>query len=312
MRNVLVLLNARAGTMLDRGADGVREALLDALAGERLDIKILQPRELIRAIAKLDGGDHDTIIVGGGDGSVSAAAHALTGSGRTLGVLPFGTMNLLARDLGLPADPLAAIAALKAATPRAIDLATVNGRHFHSVSGLGFFSQMARAREEHRDLPGKLLRVGAAAFRALTRSGRLSLHVEIEGQGRAIDTYALLVTVNRFAGDQWRRSALDAGTLEIHIARDEGALARLKAGADLLTGAWRDNDGIESFACTRLKISSLRERAWVATDGELRRETMPLDYRMKPRALNVLAPRLTSPAAISAASRALRPSGGST
>jgi diacylglycerol kinase family enzyme len=126
-------------------------------------------------------------------------------------------------------------------------------------------------------------------MRALTRTGRLSLHVEVQGQARAIDTYALLVTVNRFGGEGWRRASLDGGMLEIHIARDEGALAKLKAGADLLTGAWRDNDGIESVACTRLRISSLRRRVWVATDGELRRETMPLDYEVKPRALSVLA-----------------------
>lgn len=292
MRNILVLLNARAGTMLDRGADGVREALNGALGGQgrSLDIKVLQPRELIHAIRGIRQSGHDTIVIGGGDGSVSAAAHKLAGSGKTLGVLPFGTMNLFARDLGLPADPLEAIAELRAATPRRVDLATLNGRHFHSISGLGFFSQMARAREEHRDLPGKLLRVGAAAMRALTRTGRLSLHVEAEGERRAIDTYALLVTVNRFGGEGWRRGALDGGMFEIHIARDEGALARLKAGADLLTGSWRDNDGIESFNCQRLTISSQRYRAWVATDGELRRERMPLDYEIKPGALGVLVP----------------------
>lgn len=291
MRNILVLLNARAGTMLDRGADGVREALNNAIGAKgKLDVKVLQPRELIRAIRTIRESAHDTIIVGGGDGSVNAAAHVLSGSDKTLGILPFGTMNLLARDLGLPADPLDAIAALKNAAPRRIDLATLNGRHFHSISGLGFFSQMARAREEHRDLPGKLLRVGAAALRALTRTGRLALHVEAEGERRAIDTYALLVTVNRFGGEGWRRATLDGGALEVHIARDEGALGKLKAGADLLTGSWRDNDGIDSFTCTRLTISSARDRIFVATDGELRRETMPLNYEMKAGALTVLVP----------------------
>jgi diacylglycerol kinase family enzyme len=292
MRNILVLLNARAGTMLDRGADGVRDALNDALGGRSraIDIRVLQPRDLIRAIGHIHESEHDTIIVGGGDGSVSAAAHALAGSRKTLGVLPFGTMNLLARDLRLAADPLEAIAALKNAAPRRIDLGTLNGRHFHSISGLGFFSQMARAREEHRDLPGKLLRVGAAALRALSRTGRITLRVEADGARRAIDTYALLVTANRFGGEGWTRAALDGGMLEVHIARDEGALARLKAGADLLTGAWRDNDGIESFTCTRLKISSPRRRVWVATDGELRRESVPLDYAIRARALTVLAP----------------------
>ncbi len=291
MRRILILLNKRAGTLLDRGADGLREALNGALggAGRSLDIRILHPREMGHAIGKIAQNDHDTVIIGGGDGSVSAAAHALSNSEKTLGVLPFGTLNLLARDLNMPLDPDAAILALARATPRRIDLASLNGRLFHSISGLGFFSQMARAREEHRDLPGKILRLGAAAMRALTRTGRFSFDVEIEGKRRAIETYALMVTCNTFAGTGWRRETLDGGTLEIHFARDEGALAKMKAGADMLTGAWRDNDGIESLSAQRLRISAARHRAWVATDGELRREHMPLEYQIKPRALNVLA-----------------------
>jgi diacylglycerol kinase family enzyme len=159
---------------------------------------------------------------------------------------------------------------------------------FHSISGLGFFSQMARAREEHRDLPGKILRVGAAALRALTRTGRFSLEIEVKGERRAIDTYALLVTCNHFDGEGWARQSLDGGALEVHIARDEGALGKLQAGANMLTGGWRDYEGIESFSATKLRISSPRHRAWVATDGELRREHMTLEYQIKPRALRVL------------------------
>jgi diacylglycerol kinase family enzyme len=292
MRNVLVLLNARAGTLIDRGADGIREALHTALGarGRKLDIRLVQPRAMASAIAQAARSDHDTIVIGGGDGSVSAAAHALAGGGRTLGVIPFGTLNLLARDLGFPPDPDEAIAALGTARARAIDLAGVNGRAFHSLSGLGFFSQMARAREEARDLPGKILRVGAAAFAALRRSGRFSLRVETDGRARDIETYALLVTCNRFGGAGWRRDALDGGTLEIHVARDEGALAKLKAGADLVSGGWRDNDGIVSFTARRVRIDGARRRAFVATDGELRRETLPLDYEIRPGALRVLAP----------------------
>lgn len=286
MPDILVLLNARAGALLSGGAQ-VRAALHESL-GDRAEIRLLRPRAMPRAIAQAAHSDFDTVVVGGGDGSVNCAAQAFAGTDKTLGVLPCGTMNLFARDLGMPQDPLAAAQCLAQTAPRLIDLGSVNGRPFHSLSGLGFFSQMARAREEARDLPGRLLRVGAAALRAFARSGRFSLSVAIDGRRREIDTYAVLVTCNRFSGADWRRRALDGGELEIHIAEDEGALARLQAAADLVSGEWRDNPGILSVPAQEIRIGSLRPRAWVSSDGELRRERTPLDYAIRRKALRVL------------------------
>ncbi len=291
MRKILVILNARAGTLIDIGAAGVHAALHEALDGPAtmVTVREVQPRAMLDAIGRGAAADYDTIIIGGGDGSVSAAVGALAGSGKTLGVIPCGTLNLLARDLGMPGEPLAAIAALKSAEPRAIDLAAINGRLFHSLSGLGFFSQMARAREEMRDLPGKLLRVGAAAIRALSRTGCFYLDVAIDGRARHFETYGVLVTCNRFGGADWRRDALDGDALEIHIAQGETTLQRLITGTELLAGTWRDHDCVISLPARAVSITSARRRAWVATDGELRREDAPLNYEIRPKALTILA-----------------------
>ena len=155
---------------------------------------------------------------------------------------------------------------------------------------MGFFSQMARAREETRDLPGKALQLIAAAARAFRRTGRFTLDISIDGRTQHINSVAVLVTVNRFSGEQWRRARLDEGTLEAHIVESTGALGKLKAGADLLTGAWRNNPGIRSVRAQRVVIYSGRSRAWVSTDGELVRERMPLTYEIRPRALKMLVP----------------------
>ena len=292
MRDVSVILNARAGALLGRNRAEIKSAVADALGvdGRRVEVAFASGRSITHAIDRAAAGRYDTLIVGGGDGSVSYAASRLAGSEKALGVLPLGTMNLLGRDLGMPSGLPEMLVALSRARPRRIDLATLNGRLFHSLSGIGFFSQMARAREEARYLPGRLLQIGSAALRAFARTGRSAFTVDINGRSRQIDSYALLVTCNRFGGKDWRRDALEGGTLEIHIARDEGALARLKAGADLISGDWGDNPGIESYPAEKIIIASARSRAYVATDGELRRETMPLCYAIKPRALNVLMP----------------------
>jgi diacylglycerol kinase family enzyme len=184
MRYALVLLNARAGALIDSGGAHIREQIARSLSqrAERVEIRLLEPLDMPRAIAEAARGEPDTLIVGGGDGSASLAAEALAGGDKLLGVLPLGTMNLLARDLGMPADPHEAAAMLAEATPRRIDLASVNGRPFHTLSGLGFFSQMARAREETRGHPfGRLLSVGVAAFRALRRAGYFAVEVTAAG-----------------------------------------------------------------------------------------------------------------------------------
>jgi diacylglycerol kinase family enzyme len=290
MKNVLVLLNARAGTLIDAGSADIVGEIDAALKGRagRVETRLLQPNEITRAIAAAARGPYDTVIVGGGDGSVSVAAAALANSDKVLGVLPFGTMNLFGRDLGMPRDPREAIAALADATPRRIDLAEINGRPFHTLSGLGFFSLMARAREEVRGHPlGRFASVVIAWGRALRRTYPFTIDVAVEGRRESVTALAVLVTNNRFGAD-WLRPRLDEGTLEMHLVEDEGALTKLKASAALLTGAWREEQGIRSVAARDIMIASRRRHAHASTDGERIRERTPLRYRVLPGALNVL------------------------
>jgi diacylglycerol kinase family enzyme len=290
MRHVLVLLNARAGTLIDAGTEDIVALIESTLKPrcESLEIRLLQPRDLPGAIADAARGSHDTVIVGGGDGSVSAAVAAFSGGEKVLGVLPFGTMNLFARDLGMPSDVREAIAALAIVAPRRIDLAEINGRPFHTLSGLGFFSQMARAREEVRGHPlGRFVSLVLAWFRALRRTATFTIDIVLDGRSERVNALAVLVTNNRFGMD-WRRAHLDGGVLEMHLVEDHGTLTKLKASAALLTGSWRTEQEIRSIVATNLTITSRRRHASASTDGELVRERLPLRYRVLPGALSVL------------------------
>jgi len=297
MKRILVLLNARAGTLIDAGTDSIVKQIEAALKPrcDSLDIRLLQPRDLPGAIADAALGIHDTVIVGGGDGSVSAAVAAFSGGEKLLGVLPFGTMNLLARDLGMPSDAREAVAALSAVTPHRIDLAEVNGRPFHTLSGLGFFSQIAKAREETRGHPlGRFVGLMLAWFRALRRTAPFTIDIVLAGRRERVSALALLVTNNRFGSD-WRRARLDEGILEMHVVEEQGTLTKLKASAALVTGAWRTEQEIRSIVANELIIVNRRRHARASTDGELVRERIPLRYRMLPRALTVLSAKTASP-----------------
>lgn len=300
MRHVLVLLNAKAGTLQERDGAAVRVEVARRLSAKRREVEVhlLTGDNLVRALRAAGRGPHDTVIVGGGDGSVGLAIRSLEDSGKTLGILPLGTMNLLAHDIGMPVDLDAALDALAHARPQRIDLATLNSRHFHTISGFGFFSQMARARETARRWGlNRFFAVAIAALLAIRRTGRIHIDVTVDGHSQHFAAFAALVTVNRFSGPGWHRGHLDEGLLEVHIAEDRGALAKLKAGADMVTDSWRGNPGIVSLTGREITISRRgRNRTWVSTDGELARERLPLHYRITPGALTLLVPGNTSSA----------------
>ena len=293
MARTLVILNAKAGTILDLGAEKVRADVDAALTqpDNEVDVMVREGPEMVEVIRSAPTLGYDRLIVGAGDGTVSTAVSVLAGSDIALGILPLGTMNMLAYDIGLPRDLPGALAALRDAVPMRMDVATVNGRAFHGVSGIGFFSQMALAREAYRQTHGRIVGWFLALGRALMRSGRVRLDIEVDGRRVSMEAYAALVTNNSFDGAGWHRLRMDAGEIEVHIAEERGALARIRLGADVLVQSWRDNPGVHSFKARRVVINSARRsRAWVATDGEVMREDFPLVYEVKPQALTLLVP----------------------
>lgn len=301
MARCLVLLNPRSGTLKDlkeqAGQTDPAEkiAALFAAAGKEVDVRMVPPRDLSTALEEVGRDEtHDEIIVGGGDGSLSRSLGRLLATKKIFGVLPFGTMNLLANDLGVPREMDEAIAALSRAEPKRIDLASINGRPFHSISGLGFFAQMARARENARGLKGlgRYAGFAYAALRAFFRSGRSRYQLVVDGAAVKVEATAVLVTNNAFADDAWKRPSLHEGVIEVIVAHSGGWRQRFSLGIDVVTGGWRTNPLIETFRAKSVVVEKTRRtRVWVATDGELTRERCPVLYEAMPGAALMLSPR---------------------
>ena len=300
MARCLVLLNPRSGTLKDLEEDAgsldpaERVARAFAACGKDVDVRLVPPRDLGSILEEVGRDDsHDEVIVGGGDGSLSRSLGRLLATGKTFGVLPFGTMNLLARDLGVPNEMEAAIRALSSAQPGRIDLAAINGRPFHSISGLGFFAQMVRARENARGMKGfgRYAGFAYAAFRAFFRSGRSRYHLVIDGAPIKVDATAVLITNNAFADGDWRRPRLDGGEIEVVVAHSGTWRERFRLGVDVVRGGWRANPLIEAFRAKSVVVEKERRtRVWVATDGELTRERSPISYETLPAAAMMLRP----------------------
>src|SRR5579864_154965 len=151
IRPVRVLLNPESGPP---PADAEQLGGLMQSAG--LETQILAaPPPRVAELAREAAGDGGIVVAAGGDGTVAAVAAAVAGSRATLGVLPIGTSNHFARDLGLPATLPQAISVIAAGHARAVDVGEVNGRLFLNNSSIGMYPRIVHRREGQRQRLGR-------------------------------------------------------------------------------------------------------------------------------------------------------------
>jgi diacylglycerol kinase family enzyme len=287
----IVLVNASAGTAAQFVGDDLTSRVSDAFrsAGVAAEIVRVEPDGLGRALDEAAAAGRP-VIMAGGDGSVSAAVQRFAGTGIPLGVLPLGTYNLLAHDLGISTDLDEAARQLARAEERKIDLGRVGRRRFHTLGGLGFFSRVARQRAEIRKtLPNRVVGAAVAAFRSLTAGGNLDVEIDDGTRRQSFRTPAILITNNLLEPETWRRRRLDAGLFEVNVVRGDVQFPLLRGGLAAWMGSWRESAEIVSFTAPQITLSFRRPRVFLSLDGEITRPRTPLHFEIVPRALTVLA-----------------------
>ncbi|WP_298370979.1 diacylglycerol kinase family protein [Azospirillum sp.] len=295
---VAVILNRSAGSLVDQPVDGVLTLIRQAFErrGAEVAAQAVDGADCAAAIARALASDADMVVVGGGDGTVHTALRLALPTKKTVGVLPLGTLNMLARDLNTPLEIESAVEALADGIVRAIDVAEVNGDPYLNSSVLGFYPAVVRERERHRRLHRLLKWPGAAVALAKTLYRLPMLDVQIDwGEGlRHVRTPVLAVSNNLYDdgfGLLLRRTALDSGQLGVYVARERSALAMLRLMSRLVLGRWRQDEALDCFAVNRLTVTSRRRALSMVNDGEVKRLNAPLHYQIRPLALRVLAPR---------------------
>ena len=300
---VLVLLNKVAGA---GGKSDQHAEVLAAFGHYGVDATVslvsgpdIAPAARAARDARLSqaGAGYDALVVAGGDGSISAAAGQLAGTDLPLGILPFGTLNHFARDLGLPLELDAAAAAIAARKIRRVDVAQVNGRVFVNNSSIGLYPFMVASRnaEQRRLGLSKLAATLPALARTLLGASWHNLDIVMAGEKRRARTPCVFVGNNSYATDMTafgQRAKLDSGRLCVFVVRGQTRLGLLLLPFKIaLHLADRDRD-VESFSVANLEIFSRRPYVQVALDGEIATLPTPLRYQSWQRALRVLAPPL--------------------
>lgn len=303
---VAVVINAAAGGAL--GRERVEDTVEAALRGAGLDPVEIPPGDLGERLDAALASGAGAVVVGGGDGTIAAAAARLAGTGVPLGILPLGTMNLLARDLGLPLELEAAAAALAHGEVRRIDVAEVNGVLFCCASMIGLPTHIGRHRERARGKLGLGARWGVlvAALRGVVRHPPMRLLIEADGRTRRIWTRALAISCNPLAEDADRfpaRTELATGRLGLYVAHRFGAWWVVRFAFGVLFRNWREHADLSSTTPAEVRLVSGRQRLRVMNDGEAVLLDTPLRYTIRPGALAVLvppAPDAPSPVALAA------------
>ena len=290
-----VLLNRGGGAVLANPAiaDEVETALRES--GIDPSVRLIAGGEFAGAVRDAVSRGDPLIIVGGGDGTIGAAASELAGSDTALGILPLGTLNHLARDLGIPITLNEAALVIARGQLRKIDLAEMNGQLFVNNSAIGLYPLMVLDRDLQRQRLGRSKRLAlvVASARTLWRFGRQRLALTVNDAQGFIDTPLLFVGNNDYRLElpaAGRRDRLDDGRLCVMVMRKKTRRGLVAAAIRALVGRTRPDDMIRLDDVERLRVDSRRPFLAVSLDGEVRRLAPPLDYRIRPKALRVIVP----------------------
>ncbi|UFN50398.1 diacylglycerol kinase [Roseomonas sp. OT10] len=297
MTRAVLVLNTRAGTLT--GRPELPERIEAILRDSGLDLRVIGEDAAPDMEGRLDLAAADPaelVIVGGGDGTLRGAAQRLAGTGRLLGILPLGTLNLLAKDLGLPLDPEEATQVAAHGITREIDVGEVNGEVFTCQSVLGLPNHIGRHRQLHRRERTifSRLRLWIALIRAMGHPPlRLALTRPGDPRRRRIWALALSVVNNPYEeslGRLFHRPRLSGGVLAVYRPRRFGLLWAIRMLLAMALGAWRNPAELEILHTPALTLRSRRSHLRVMNDGEMLVLATPLEYRSRPGALRVRVP----------------------
>ncbi|MYN02028.1 sphingosine kinase [Pseudoduganella sp. DS3] len=296
MSSMAVIVNAGAGAGYE---PGWQATLVQRFADHGLQAEVTLAVDanhmLESARAALAAGAR-VVVAGGGDGTINAVASVVLDSGAVFGVLPMGTLNHFARDLGLPPQLDAAIATLAAGHVTRIDVGEVNGRIFLNNSSLGLYPDIVRdrQRQQRRLGRGKWTAFGWATLAALRRFPFLSVRLAVGDADHARRTPFVFIGNNEYQMEGFNigeRARINGGMLSVYVAQRPTRFGLLKLALRALFGRLRQAREFDVFQAREMTIETRHRRLRVATDGEVTVMAPPLRYRIRPAALSVIVPR---------------------
>ena len=289
---LFVALNSASGA-LGRESPERRVAELCREAGREASVAVTRDlAALCESIQRALEGGARTILVGGGDGTLGRVAPLLLERDAALGVLPLGSFNHFARDLGIPLRLDDAVRTALTGVASRVDVGEVNGRVFLNNASLGLYPSFVRLREQSEARgPARWLVRLRAAVRALRRHREIVVRIRVGEVSTVHRTPIVMVGNNEYRAtglELGTRASLSGGRLAIYIVRGGGRRHVLRLAWRMLTN--RVGDELEVLRAEAATLESRRPRLHVAMDGDVETMAPPLEFRIRPAALRVLLP----------------------
>ena len=300
---LLFIINAASGHNDPATTRLVIETALKA-AGRSGELLFTRPQELTgvaRQAAATAMQRRSALIAVGGDGTINTVAQAAHEQGCALGVLAQGTFNYFARTHGLASEPATALQTLLQSSPQPVQVGQVNERVFLVNASLGLYPELLQDREAYKARFGRsrLVAFGAALVTLLGPHRLLRLRIEQGVETRDVTTPTLFVGNNRLQLEQVglpQAPALDQGRIAAVMLRPLGRLAMLGLLLRGSLGTLGEADTVESFKfrdmVVKPRLNWSRRRVKVAIDGEVSWMHAPLEFKVSPRPLYLLKPRV--------------------
>ena len=292
-----VIVNAKSGP--NGTAESVDDAITAAFDAHDLQTNVirLQPgQDIAKTVDRLIADGASLVVAGGGDGTINAVAAKLLDSETTLGVLPLGTLNHFARDLGIPFELADAVQIIASGHSILVDTGEVNGQVFLNNSSMGLYPRIVSDRQraqKHLGL-GKWPALVRATARALRDPAFFNAVVCVDGSELARRTPFIFVGNNSYVLEGFgigKRTCLDGGALSLYVLRPKNGFGLLWLGIRSLFGIGSHAQDFDAFEASDFRVEAQGKRIDVATDGEVKNMEPPVRYRIRPKALRVMAPR---------------------
>lgn len=234
----------------------------------------------------------DLVIIGGGDGTLNAAADALVETQLPLGILPLGTANDLARTLGIPDSLPEACKIIAQGQLRRIDLGWVNGKHFFNVASMGLSVQITERLTKETKRRWGIFAYAITALQALWKARPFRAEIRIEGESIRVKTVQIAVGNGRYYGGGMavaHDATIDDRRLDLYSLELKHWWQIIALLPAMRGGRHTDFPGVRALRGQEIQVYTSKPRP-INTDGEITTHT-PADFRVIPQALAVLVPQ---------------------
>jgi YegS/Rv2252/BmrU family lipid kinase len=260
--------------------------------GIEVDVHVSEVQgDVLKASKEAAERNYKLVIADGGDGTVNEVINGIVETNITLGIIPSGTVNLFAREVGIPLNPLKACELIRRGNVRRIDLGRAGVRYFLMMAGVGFDAHVIKEVE-----PWFKEIFGVAAFsipliKTLLNYKPTQMSIEMDGELIKRKGYFVIISniPSYIPSLKTAPSArFDDGYLDVCILKRRGAVDILRYFVGFLLGKHKSFSDVELFKVRKISVSS-KDSVLVHTDCEVV-GTTPMEFSVVPKALKIILP----------------------